>query len=564
MKNDINHVLSALSQSAKGAITYGVPVAGVKATGTVTIVDYLKSILTAATQTLTVSGAITPASHAVGTLTSTGVVMLDAETVTIGSTVYRFKTVMSQAYDVQLNALASISLDNLKAAINASGTPGTEYFAGTLAHPTVYATTNTDTTQALQARTPGTAANSIATTETSAFLSFGAVTLTGGVAGETATVDARTYTFVDALTETSGAAAIANQVLRGAATTNALDNLKSAINASAGVGTTFSTGTTAHATVAATTKTATTLVVAAKTSGAAGNALAATETLANGAWGAATLAGGYDNLTVTVNGTALVQGTDFTAATSNSATATALATAIAALSPITAAAVGAVVTITADNVGTTANGYALVTSSTAAATVSGATMTGGVAGDTVVVDGNTFTCVATSPGGGQFATSSDLNTLVNAVSTVNSTLANGVISIVADAVGTSGNALALSVGGSNAGTLSVSGATLTGGVAQTYTEVIEIDDDGETEPEVDTVINISALTGSSPTLTVTPQTSLDKQTWIDRTASSALAAVAVTEMHVAQPLTYFRFKLVVGGTGSPTVTGTLNAASSRG
>lgn len=125
---------------------------------------------------------------ATGTLTSDATNVTDADTVTIGSTVYRFKDTMAAAYDVKIGASAAVSLDNLKAAINASGTPGTEYFAGTLIHPTVTAGTNTDTTQAVTANTAGTAGNSIASTEASTHLSWGAATLTGGSAAVAATV----------------------------------------------------------------------------------------------------------------------------------------------------------------------------------------------------------------------------------------------------------------------------------------------------------------------------------------------------------------------------------------
>lgn len=121
--------------------------------------------------------------RATGTLTSDTTNVADGDTVTIGTTVYRFKDTPAQAYDVQRGADAATSLDNLKAAINASGTPGTEYYAGTLAHPTVTATTNTDTTQVVQAKNYGTAGNAIASTETSAHLSWGAATLASGAEG---------------------------------------------------------------------------------------------------------------------------------------------------------------------------------------------------------------------------------------------------------------------------------------------------------------------------------------------------------------------------------------------
>jgi hypothetical protein len=131
---------------------------------------------------------------ATGTLTSTGTNPADAATVTIGSTVYRFKDTTAAAYDVKIGASAAVTLDNLKAAINASGTgDGSDYHTGTLIHPTVTATTNTDTTQVLEAKTAGSAGNAIATTETSTTYSFGAATLTGGT-GPVAVITATTVT----------------------------------------------------------------------------------------------------------------------------------------------------------------------------------------------------------------------------------------------------------------------------------------------------------------------------------------------------------------------------------
>lgn len=109
----------------------------------------------------------------VATLTSNATNVTSGATVTIGSTVYRIMTTMAQAYDVQRGASAAATLDNLKAAINASGTPGTEYFAGTEAHPDFIATTNTDTTQVIEAKLPGSANNSVTLAETDATLSWG-------------------------------------------------------------------------------------------------------------------------------------------------------------------------------------------------------------------------------------------------------------------------------------------------------------------------------------------------------------------------------------------------------
>lgn len=255
----------------------------------------------AATGTVTMTGVIVPGSHAESVLTSNATNVTDADTVTIGSTVYRFKDTMAAAYDVKIGADAATTLDNLKAAINGSGTAGVEWFAGTVAHPTVVATDNADTTQKVIARVPGTAANATATTKSAATLSWEDTTLGGGtgnsnpgVAPETVTVDTVTYSFVDVLSETNGAAAIANQVLFGANTAAALDNLKLAINAGATVGTNYSTGTVVHPTVEATTNSNTEQTVAAKVKGTAAESIATTSVLANGAWGAVTLENGVD------------------------------------------------------------------------------------------------------------------------------------------------------------------------------------------------------------------------------------------------------------------------------
>lgn len=107
--------------------------------------------------------------------------------------------------------------------------------------------------------------------------------------GEIVTIAERTYTMVTTL---SGAA---NEVLIGASAAVSLDNLKSAINASAGEGTTYGTGTQAHAKVSATTNTDTAQTVEYFEVGTGGNAITTTETCANAAWGAATLGSGANS-----------------------------------------------------------------------------------------------------------------------------------------------------------------------------------------------------------------------------------------------------------------------------
>ena len=160
------------------------------ASGSTTYTGYLASKRTTAT----------------GTLTSDTVIPSDGDTVTIGSTVYTLKTAISVAYDVLIGGSAAAALTNLKAAINASAGAGTTYGTGTLVHPTVTAGTLTATTLLLSANTPGTAGNTIVTTETSSHLSFANANLIGATQNDirnvfgvsfTATISGGTELFTD-------------------------------------------------------------------------------------------------------------------------------------------------------------------------------------------------------------------------------------------------------------------------------------------------------------------------------------------------------------------------------
>jgi hypothetical protein len=123
-------------------------------------------------------------------------------------------------------------------------------------------------------------------------------------AGETVTAGDVTYTIVTTLSSP----AVRNEVLRGANAAATIDNLKAAINGDAGAGTTYSLGTVANPQVVATTNTDTTQVVEAYTVGTAGNTIITTETCANAAWGAATLAGGAEPSLLMINTITLAAG----------------------------------------------------------------------------------------------------------------------------------------------------------------------------------------------------------------------------------------------------------------
>lgn len=126
------------------------------------------------------SGSTSAGVKATQTLTASGVFSA-GETVTIGDKTYRFVTALTgAANEVLIGANAAASLDNLKSAINATAGEGSTYGTGTVANPNVTATTNTDTTQVVEAYRVGTYGNSIATTETCANASWGAATLASG------------------------------------------------------------------------------------------------------------------------------------------------------------------------------------------------------------------------------------------------------------------------------------------------------------------------------------------------------------------------------------------------
>lgn len=119
---------------------------------------------------------------ATGTLTATATAPANGDTVTIGGKVYTFQTTLTNVNgNVLIGVSAAVALDNLKAAVNLDAGAGTTFATATTIHPTVTATTNTNTTQVFEAKTAGVIGNAITTTEVSTQLSFGAATLTGGI-----------------------------------------------------------------------------------------------------------------------------------------------------------------------------------------------------------------------------------------------------------------------------------------------------------------------------------------------------------------------------------------------
>lgn len=127
------------------------------------------------------SDGVAPGVQAVSTLTNSAGAISDGETVTIGAT-YRFKTILAAAFDVKLAPAGEPieTLANFVKAINLTGTPGIEYHVDTIIHPDVSAVVGEGITSDITAKKYGTAANSIATTETMANGSWTAGVMAGG------------------------------------------------------------------------------------------------------------------------------------------------------------------------------------------------------------------------------------------------------------------------------------------------------------------------------------------------------------------------------------------------
>lgn len=106
---------------------------------------------------------------------------VDDDTVTIGAITYRFKTVISAAYDVFLGANKAAAQTNLDKAIDASGIAGTDYFTGTLRHPLIGTSVISGDTIIVTAARTGADGNLIATTASAPTRTlWSATTLTGG------------------------------------------------------------------------------------------------------------------------------------------------------------------------------------------------------------------------------------------------------------------------------------------------------------------------------------------------------------------------------------------------
>lgn len=259
---------------------------GTAATGTLTdasVKPTANDTVTIGSRTYTWVTALTEGT-ATTTLTSTGTAPTDGDSVSVGGQQYVFRTTLTNTVgapnEVWINGSAANALSNLKAAINASGTAGTNYGLNTLANPKVNATTLTSTTLIVVADLPGAAGNSL----------------------DSQAIVGTTLSWTGAYLS-GGADPVPNQVLIGAAVSNCMTNLAAAINGTS-QGSLCSTGTGAHSDVTAGAATATTVPVT-SSHFTAGQSIATTvsSTGAAQAWGAATLTGGVAKVVAADNST---------------------------------------------------------------------------------------------------------------------------------------------------------------------------------------------------------------------------------------------------------------------
>lgn len=117
--------------------------------------------------------------RAYGVLSSTAA-PANTDTVTIGSTVYTFKTTLTAsttAFEVLIGVSEATSLNNLAAAINLGTGAGTLYGSLTTVHPEVTAVSNGVNALTVTSKLNSTAHDALATTETHTNATWGGATL---------------------------------------------------------------------------------------------------------------------------------------------------------------------------------------------------------------------------------------------------------------------------------------------------------------------------------------------------------------------------------------------------
>ena len=127
------------------------------------------------------AGTPVAAVSATGTITNATGVPTAADTVSIGGRTYTFQDTLAAAYDVKIGATIAATMTSLVKAINASGTAGVDYFAGTAANLSVTAAGPASGVVTLTAIYAGVTGNSVLIAKSGTNLAVSAANLTGGV-----------------------------------------------------------------------------------------------------------------------------------------------------------------------------------------------------------------------------------------------------------------------------------------------------------------------------------------------------------------------------------------------
>lgn len=198
--------LANLKKAINGTGTTGVEYMG----GTVANPDIIASTLTATTllvafRTIGAGGNAyttteTSAHLSWGGATLAGGVTAAGATFTLDQNTYTGTLTLGDTFGLSIPnqvlwvTSEAVFLDNVKSAINRTGVPGTDYSAATTIHPTVFATTNTNTQQTFNAKYAGTQGNSIVTTEGIANYAFTSTVMASGTLTASKTI-CNTITF---------------------------------------------------------------------------------------------------------------------------------------------------------------------------------------------------------------------------------------------------------------------------------------------------------------------------------------------------------------------------------
>jgi len=253
------------------------------------------------------------------------------------------------------------------------------------------------------------------------------------------------------------------------------------------------------------------VTITAVAAGRAGNAITlSTDATAGYTMPESHLLGGLDHATITVGASVLVQGTDFTAETNNNTTATNIAAAIDALVPFVSSAVTNDVSIEAAAVGTAGNAALSATwdnMTVAALTLSGSTLTGGLAEGTVVVGATTLTQ------GSDFdaetsntVTATNIAAAIDALAGIASAAVGALITNTASAAGEAGN-IVITTNASDALTITA----MSGGADYFYSDALAHDDGASA---VTYTVKIDSITpGSAPEVNFFIDVSYDNDTW---------------------------------------------------